>query len=53
VRRSRDTPSRAAGRSEGLSIPRSSLPFRLNPDSSTVHEFENTVDSQTRVVDYT
>ena len=30
----------SVGQSEGLSIPRSSVRFRLNPDNSNSHEFE-------------
>ena len=30
----------SVGQSEGLSIPRSSVRFRLNPDTSNSHEFE-------------
>ena len=30
----------SVGQSEGLSIPRSSVRFRLNPDNSDSHEFE-------------
>ena len=39
----------SVGQSEGLSIPRSSVRFRLNPDTSNSHEF---IDPQTRVLNY-
>ena len=39
----------SVGQSEGLSIPRSSVRFRLKPDTSNSHEFE-LIDPPTRVL---